>query len=149
MENKTYRNGQAEKSGFDNWMTPQSLIDELELEFGSMFDPCPAWTQTNVPYQDGLEIDWSLNYVNFVNPPYSEMKAWVKKCHDEWRKGATVILLIPPRTCTKYFHDYIYGNAELRFIRGRVKFVHPETGEGKSAPFPSMLCIFYGGFSLC
>jgi site-specific DNA-methyltransferase (adenine-specific) len=124
-------------------MTPKYLIDEIEDEFGEIFDPCPAWTHTDAPYWNGLECNWSRTQVNFCNPPYSEMKDWVKKAHDEWQKGSTVILLIPPRTCTKYFHDYINHNAEIRFIKGRVKFIHPVTGEGKSAPFPSILCIFH------
>lgn len=53
-----------------------------------------------------------------------------------------IVLLIPARTDTSYFHDYIYkqDNVELRFIRGRLKF-----GDGKnSAPFPSMLVIYNG-----
>lgn len=49
-----------------------------------------------------------------------------------------VVMLIPARTDTRYFHDYIYGKAEIRFVKGRLKF-----GDGKSpAPFPSMVVIF-------
>ena len=52
-------------------------------------------------------------------------------------------MLIPARTDTTYFHDYIYGKAELRFIRGRLKFVKDGI-EGESAPFPRMVVIFKG-----
>ena len=136
-----YRNGQYEGHGYDLWQTPPHIIQELTEEFGLMFDPCPANYDGSF---DGLEIEWGS--VNFVNPPYRDMKEWVKKCEEEWLKGKTVILLIPPRTCASYFHDHIYLKAELRFIRGRLKFIdgrNPEA-KAKAAPFPSMLCVFRG-----
>ena len=140
-QKKLFRGGNYEKHGYDLWQTPSDLLEKLTEEFGEMFDPCPAnWDMTF----DGLEIDWEA--INFVNPPYSNIKEWAKKCHDEWLKGKTVILLIPSRTCTAYFHDYIYEKAELRFLRGRLKFVDPRNPGGKrnGAPFPSVLCIFRG-----
>ena len=71
-----------------------------------------------------------------MNPPYGrEIKHWVKKASEA--TGGVVVMLIPARTDTKYFHDYIYNKAEIRFIRGRLKF-----GDSKnSAPFPSMVVI--------
>ena len=63
----------------------------------------------------------------------------MKKCYDESRNGAVVVLLIPARTDIRYFHEYIYHKcAEIRFIRGRLKF----GGSKQSAPFPSMLVIY-------
>lgn len=69
-----------------------------------------------------------------MNPPYGRVIGdWVKKLSEN--KG---VALLPARTDTKWFHDYIYGKAEIRFLKGRVKF-----GDGKnSAPFPSMIVIF-------
>lgn len=77
----------------------------------------------------------------FCNPPYSDISNWVKKAFYETRTDNTlVVLLIPSRTDTRYFHNYIYQRSEIRFVKGRLKF-----GEGKnSAPFPSMLVIFRG-----
>ena len=88
--------------------------------------------------ENGLMQDWS-NEIVFCNPPYGrEIKKWVKKCHEEAKKGAEIVLLIPARTDTSYFHDFIYGKTAIRFIRGRLKF-----GDNKnSAPFPSMIVIF-------
>ena len=77
--------------------------------------------------------------VVFCNPPYGrELPKWVKKCYEESRKGTLVVMLIPARTDTSYFHDYIYHKAEIRFIRGRLKFNDGKLG----APFPSMVVIF-------
>lgn len=59
----------------------------------------------------------------FCNPPYGrEVGKWVRKAYEEAQRGATVVLLIPARTDTTYFHDYIYGRAEIRFVRGRLRF---------------------------
>ena len=80
-------------------------------------------------------------YRVFCNPPYSQIAKWVEKAFRETRNDNTLVaLLIPSRTDTRYFHDYIYQRAEIRFMKGRLKF-----GDGKnSAPFPSMLVIFRG-----
>ena len=77
----------------------------------------------------------------FCNPPYSKISDWCAKAFYETKKDNTlVVLLIPSRTDTRYFHDYIYGRAEIRFVKGRLKF-----GDSKnSAPFPSMIVIFRG-----
>ena len=80
-------------------------------------------------------------YRVFCNPPYGrEIGKWVKKAYEEGQKENTLVcLLIPARTDTKYFHNYIYNKAEIRFIKGRLHF-----GGKDRAPFPSMLVI-YGG----
>jgi site-specific DNA-methyltransferase (adenine-specific) len=140
-----FRNGQYEKSGNDLSMTPPELLLEIIEEFGhygELFDPCPEDWDGEI---DGLEINWPTDRLVFVNPPYSDLARWAKKCREQADRGCTIVLLIPPRTCTSYFHDYIYESAELRFIRGRVKFLDPATKKPmQSAPFPSMLCIWRG-----
>ena len=86
------------------------------------------------PEQDGLAQEWTG--VCWCNPPYGrEIGKWVRKAAES---RCTVVMLLPARTDTKWFHDYIYGKAEIRFIKGRLKF-----GDAKnSAPFPSMVVIF-------
>ena len=79
----------------------------------------------------------------FCNPPYGrEIGKWVRKAYEESRSGTTVVLLIPARTDTAYFHDYIYGKAEIRFLRGRLHFTDEEGNAYAPAPFPSMLVIY-------
>lgn len=128
----------------DQWSTPQDFFDKLNNEFNFTLDPCADEFNHKCDYyftkeQNGLIQDWRGNRV-FCNPPYGKaIKDWVEKCYNESLKPDTlVVMLIPARTDTSYFHDYIYGNAELRFVRGRLKF-----GDSKnSAPFPSMVVIF-------
>ena len=120
-------------SNKQDWETPQEFYDKLNLEFNFNFDPCPK-----NPTFDGLSIEWKER--NFVNPPYKTSKLWIKKGYEEWKKGKLVVFLIPARTDTKAFHEYIYNQAEIRFIRGRIKFIG---GQGLNpAPFPSMIVIF-------
>ncbi len=133
------------------WCTPRDFFDELNKEFHFTLDPCcmqksALCTKFYTPKEDGLKQSWDDEIV-FVNPPYGrEIGKWVKKASEA--KGGTVVMLIPSRTDTRYFHDYIYNKAEIRFIKGRLKFVDMDY-EGKEedrkmspAPFPSMLVIF-------
>ena len=131
------------------WTTPQALFDELDNEFGFTLDPCATHLNHKcekyyTKEDDGLSKDWSGETV-FCNPPYGrELIDWVKKCYSEAGKGATVVMLIPARTDTSYFHDYIYGEHEIRFIRGRLRF-----GDSKqNALFPSMIVVMRG-MKLC
>lgn len=112
----------------NEWATPQNLFDELNDEFNFTLDPCA--TDENAKCSkyftiedDGLSKDWS-NEVVFMNPPYGrEIKKWIKKAYEESLNGATVVCLIPARTDTTYWHDFIFDKAyDIRFIRGRLKF---------------------------
>lgn len=128
------------------WETPQSLFDQLNAEFH--FDLDVASTDQNAKCerhftkeQDGLKQEWGSVTV-WCNPPYGrQLPAWVKKCYEESKNGSTVVMLIPARTDTRWFHDYIYGQAEIRFIKGRLYFAQDGTPGGRS-PFPSMIVIF-------
>jgi len=110
------------KSKSDKWATPPEVYDPLNAEFHFNCDPCPiTW---NVGDPDGLTTEWGTS--TFINPPYSDVASWIKKSHEEWKKGKTVVMLINAITDTIAFHKYIYGQAELRFIKGRIKFINPE-----------------------
>ena len=131
--------GYMPKSKSDKWATPQKLYDELHKEFNFNFDPCPiTW---KVGDADGLSIEWGSS--TFCNPPYSKVALWIKKAHDESKKGKKIVMLINAITDTKAFHEYIYNKAEIRFIKGRISFIDP-TNPTKKQPNvkPSMLVIF-------
>lgn len=126
------------------WATPDDFFKKLDAEFHFTLDPCS--TDENAKCRkhytrddDGLIQDWGGETV-FCNPPYGrELPKWVRKCYEESRKPDTVcVMLIPSRTDTAYFHDWILGKAEIRFIRGRLRFGGCKTG----APFPSMVVVF-------
>lgn len=117
-----------------DWKTPKALYQALDAYFCFDFDPCPP-----NPKFDGLSIEWGE--CNFVNPPYgTEIKHWIRKSFEEARKGKTVVLLIPSRTDTKYWHDYVMKSDEIWLVRGRLKF---DDGNN-SAPFPSAIIVFNG-----
>ena len=128
----------------NEWTTPQHLFDELNQEFNFTLDPCA--TEENAKCSkhftiedDGLSKDWS-NDVVFMNPPYGrEIKKWIKKAYEESLNGATVVCLIPARTDTTYWHDFIFDKADdIKFLKGRLKFGNSKN----SAPFPSAIVVY-------
>ena len=127
----------------EEWPTPKALFAALNREFGFTLDPCAtranaACSRYFTKVDDGLAQDWGVHTV-FCNPPYGrQIAAWAEKCFCAAQAGATVVLLIPSRTDTRYFHDWIYNKAEVRFLRGRLRY-----GDGpQSAPFPSLIAIY-------
>lgn len=143
-------------TGKDDWETPQWLFDTLDSEFGFTLDPCCTHENAKckkhyTQEENGLLRDWGGETV-FCNPPYSRKTkknpgqiAWVKKCLEESKKpGTVVVALLPARTDTILFHSYIYGKAEIRFLKGRVPFL--DQGKLKGKPlFGSMICIWRSG----
>lgn len=127
----------------DLWTTPQDLFDQLNLEFKFNLDATATADNTKcsryiTPQMDALSCDWTGNV--WVNPPYSQCADFVAKaCAEvEANHAAVVVMLLPCRTDTRWFHRFVYGKHEIRLIKGRLKF-----GDGKNpAPFPSLLVIF-------
>lgn len=127
-----------------DWETPDWLFDELDAEFHFTLDAAASDNNAKCDLycteeSDGLTTSWTGHTV-FVNPPYSNVAAWVEKAWQEYTRGATVVMLLPARTDTRYFHRWIYHRSEIRFLKGRLKF----SGSKNSAPFPSMIVIFRG-----
>nr|DAI65358.1 MAG TPA: DNA N-6-adenine-methyltransferase [Caudoviricetes sp.] len=131
----------------NEWATPQAFFDELNKEFNFTLDPCATPQNAKCARYftkeiDGLSQSWRGEIV-FCNPPYGrDLSKWVAKAYTETLSGEAtlVVMLIPARTDTSYFHDYIYKKHEVRFIRGRLHF-----NESKcAAPFPSMVVVMRG-----
>jgi site-specific DNA-methyltransferase (adenine-specific) len=129
-----------------DWATPDGVYDELDREFHFDTDPCilgggVMWSDGKFSYIDktanGLEIEWGG--ATFVNPPYGRaIGAWTAKALAESKRGKTVVMLIPSRTDTIWWHRDIMQANEIRFIKGRLKF-----GDSvNSAPFPSAVVVF-------
>ena len=127
----------------NEWETPSDFFNNLNDEFNFTLDPCAS----NNNYKcdnyytikdNGLSKDWSKDVV-FMNPPYGrEIKYWIEKAYRESLRGAIVVCLIPARTDTSYWHDYIFPHAnDIRFIRGRIKF-----GKTEEVEYREQLNIF-------
>ena len=128
----------------EKWATPQDFFDKLNEEFHFTLDAAASsdnakCTNYFTEERDGLAQSWGGHTV-WCNPPYCRKTGlWVKKAYEEHqRTGCTVVMLLPSRTDVKWFHDYILGKAEIRFIKGRLKF----GGSKNSAPFPSIVVIY-------
>lgn len=134
-----------------NWCTPQDFFDRLDAEFHFVLDAAATKKSAKcekffTPETDGLAQSWDCGGAVFCNPPYGrQICKWVQKVFKESAGGYPIVLLIPARTDTTYFHDYIYGKAEIRFIRGRLRFTDENENAADPAPFPSMVVVYNGG----
>lgn len=151
----------------DLWETPQWLYDELDAEFSFSMDA--ACTEDNCKANggyfydkgdDALVADWVKYGTHWCNPPYSRgnLIRFVAKAAEERLKGVTSVFLIPSRTDTCAWHNYIWDKdkhcpregVEVRLLKGRLKFekdgkpVLDKNGKPQSAPFPSAVVIFRG-----
>ena len=124
--------------------TPPELFNTLDDEFHFTLDAaanddnhkCSRYYSIE---QNSLLQSWKGETV-FLNPPYGrDLTLWVAKASQEAANGATVVCLLPARTNVQWFHSYVLGKAEIRFLKGKVKFGEMKTG----APFGSMIVIFH------
>ncbi len=128
------------KSKSDQWQTPPEIYSALHKEFDFCYDPCPIDWNPEID-EDGLDAEWGSR--TFCNPPYSQVAKFIKKAHEEWRKGKLIVMLINVITDTRAFHEYIYNQAELRFIAKRVSFINSANPEKRSPNVrPSMIVVF-------
>lgn len=135
-------------SNSEEWGTPQELFNRLNKEFNFTLDICASKENAKCPKYynkeaDALKQEWGG--VIWMNPPYGrQIGNWVKKAKEAARQEkATVVCLLPARTDTAWWHDYVMKADEIRLIRGRLRF-----GDGKgSAPFPSAIVVFKKGLA--
>lgn len=161
-------------TGTDDWRTPPSLFESYHQEFRFTIDGAadssnhllPQWFGPGSPIaQDALVVSWGDERV-WCNPPYSMCAQFLEKATlEKTNNGVSSCVLIPSRTDTRYFHNYVYDLenhdwypwvTRVDFIKGRVKFINPSgpirkptpsVVEGRhapnsGAPFPSMVVVF-------
>ena len=131
-------------SNKEDWETPQWLFDKYNAMYGFTTDVCATKENAKcanfyTPEMDGLNIAWEGRC--WCIPPYGRTKTgkWVAKAVEEVLWGCPlVVMLLPARTDTKWFHEYVLPYGEIEFLKGRVRFV----GAKDTAPFPSMIVVF-------
>jgi len=133
-----------------DWETPKKTFDELNKEFNFKTDV--AATKENskcLNYidseTDAISISWEGLGNIFCNPPYERklQDAFIKKAYEESLKtNNKIVVLIPARTDTARWHEYIFGKAEIRFISGRLKFETNGIPHENGATFPSAIVIY-------
>ena len=132
-------------SNKDDWETPQDLFEELNSQFNFNLDAAASKKNAKckryfTKKDDALKQEWGNNVI-WCNPPYGkQIGKFVEKAYYTWLKfpKSIVVMLLPARTDTKWFHEYIYNKAEIRYIKGRIHF----SGSKNGAPFPSMIVIY-------
>ena len=144
--------GAALTSNKDDWETPQAFFESLNAKYHFAIDLAASKDNTKCDRyfsvdDDSLSQDWSVDFggAMYLNPPYGRhIGDWVKKAYEtSLRVNVPIVLLIPARTDTSYWHDYIFGKASIKFIRGRLKFEQNGMAVGP-APFPSAIIVYNG-----
>ena len=137
----------------DDWETPPDLFAQLDAEFMFTADAaataanakCPRYFGPDSPWvTDALAVSWNIRRY-FLNPPYSQTRAFMRKAVEAAAGGSLVVCLVAARTCTRWWHESVYDRAhwqyrpgvDVRFLKGRLRFV----GATNSAPFPSAVVI--------
>lgn len=133
------------RTGNPLWETPWPFFRGLDREFHFDLDVCAVAANAKCarfysPAEDGLCQPWAG--ACWMNPPYGrEIGRWVAKALTESRRGCLVVSLLPARTDTAWWHEYVMPAAEIRLVRGRLKF----GGSEHSAPFPSAVVVYRPG----
>ena len=131
----------------DDWATPEWFFARVSRIYRLGLDVCATAANAKcpkfyTPAEDGLTRDWTADAAGagvWMNPPYGrEISKWVAKAAAEARKGTPVVALLPARTDTRWWHEWVAPFALVRFVRGRLTF----GGARHIAPFPSALAVF-------
>lgn len=130
-----------------DWCTPKSFFQKLNKIYNFNLDAAASAGNRlcGDKYFDeqnsGLSNPWSGMRV-WCNPPYGRaLTLWIEKailemsCAD---KPPVIVMLIPARTDTRWWHAAIESGARAYYIKGRLKF---DDG-AMAAPFPSALLIW-------
>jgi phage N-6-adenine-methyltransferase len=135
----------------DLWETPDYIFNPLNDEFGFTLDPCCTIVTRKcdkfyTPFEDGLLQNWCGDRV-YCNPPYSRgnIDKWAEKCYLESLKSNTVVVaLLPVSTSSNWWHEWVWKKAELRYVKGRIRF----KGAKHTAPFSSVIAIYSSAIAL-
>ena len=141
---------QLHTSLIPNWETPEEILYPLVKEFGPFeLDAAADAQNAKAPKFFSLE-DSAFQHrwtgLVWLNPPYGKgIGDWIQKAYlSSIEDGATVVCLVPARTDTAWWRDWVMGKAEVRFLRGRVRFKTPKGLRMSAAPFPSALLVYRG-----
>ena len=133
-------------SNKNNWRTPKEFFKNLNMEFNFNLDACAddnnkLCDEYYSKENSCLEKSWRGKRV-FMNPPYGrDIAKFIEKAYSESLAAEIIVMLLPARTDTKYFHEYILPYCEIRFVKGRLKFLDENNQAKDAAPFPSMVCV--------
>ena len=135
----------------NDYQTPPELYNKALMLMGlDEFDLDVCCSTANIPakfhfiegFADGLLWDWE--HYNWCNPPFNECVKWIKKAYNEQQKGNNTIMLLPVRTETKYWHDYILfnQNVTIYWLKKGTRFIDPDTQKEMDV-FKNALALIY------
>ena len=132
----------------NDWETPPELF-KLGCDFfghSPQLDVCATAENSLCKYhysEQALTKPFDCPAGFWCNPPYSDLKTWIRKCYLEHVKhNVSGLMLVFAKTDTAAFHDYVFGKAELLFIRGRIHFYDNGIPSKNPAPYASCFIFF-------
>lgn len=134
-------------TGKDDWETPPAFITYLNRTLGLEFIYDLAASKENAITEHYItEADnllsphvWPSASGDFwLNPPYSQNSEFIRKAFECSNSIQRTYVLLPARTDTDYWHNYIMKAEVIFCIKGRLKFVGAKSG----APFPTVVVRF-------
>ena len=132
----------------EEWETPVDLFDRLHAIYHFQLDACASATNAKCRQfftrsDDALVQSWAQYGRVWMNPPYGrQIGQFMKKACEKSQKGSLVVALVPARTDTKWWHNWIAGKADTLFLHGRLRYLDVSKSEQHAAPFPSVLIIY-------
>lgn len=132
----------------EHWGTPPNLFAALNAIYNFQLDAaasdqnalCPHYF---TPKQNALLQDWSTYGRVWLNPPYGRtIGQWMEKTYEQSRKGCIIVALVPARTDTRWWHEFVVDKAGITFLKGRLKYVDHVGNQTGSAPFPSAILTY-------
>lgn len=129
--------------------TPADFIEAVERRFGRItFDLAASAENTKGPAfftkeDDTLIQTWPLAGVNWLNPEFSDIAPYARKCAVVAEVHAGLILLLTPASIgANWFADHVNGKAYVLGLSPRLTF------EGSTDPYPKdlMLSVYGYGF---
>lgn len=117
-----------------DYQTPPELLDAVREELGiTQFTMdlaaddtnhiCPDYFTTEV---DAFDFTWARGGWNWLNPPFGNIRPWVKKAWEETSHGARTAVLVPASVGSNWWKNWVHGKAGVLFLNGRVQFVGAE-----------------------
>ena len=140
----------------NDYQTPPELVQKaLDIVGYKKFDCDVCCSCENIPAvhhyiegtTDGLRQFWYL--LNWCNPPFDECSKWIKRAYEEQQEGLSTMMLLPVRTETKYWHDYILfnPNVDIHWLRKGYGFINPDTGESCGIFKNALALVYFKGIN--
>ena len=144
----------------DAYQTPRQVFAPLHAEFDFAVDVCASPENTLLPHfiteeENCLTADWcrfsgraeSTGWYAWMNPPYSNIGPFVKRCAEMAAQGIGTVMLVMMDQSVGWYKEAIKTCQEVRLvIGGRLSFIDPSTGKPAAGNNKGSMLIIWHPF---